>query len=441
MHRKRNVRLLGSALSLALALWATPGLAVVPGIPVADGATLSVVADETFIKTGDGLHLQVWAFGAPAPQYPGPTLKLTRGSSVSLELSNNLDENTSMVFPGMSSVAASCAVPADCVTGLVTTEVVPGGTITYTFTASDPGTYLYQSGTDQALQVEMGLHGAIVVYPATAGQAYDDTEAMCPTTKTTGPSTVVCSSYDREFLITFSDADERIHSNIQDGKPELVDTIGDHRRSYWFMNGRNFSDTLLGDDFPVLPTQPYGSDIRMHPGDRVLVRLVGHGKDCQPFHTHGNHMKVIAEDGRLRESVLGANDGPNLAVESFTYTICPGKTADAIFSWSGEKLGWDIYGHDAGDALETDEYAPDHGKPFPAPETSPLGLTFGGWWSGSPFLGKTAPLPPLEGGNNPTGGFPFFWHSHRQISLVNNDIFPGGLLTIMFVEHPDEPLP
>ena len=35
--------------------------------------------------------------------------------------------------------------------------------MTYTFTASNPGTYVYESGTDTGKQVQMGLYGALIV--------------------------------------------------------------------------------------------------------------------------------------------------------------------------------------------------------------------------------------------------------------------------------------
>src|SRR5437016_3822627 len=50
--------------------------------------------------------------------------------------------------------------------GLLTCEAAPGGTVTYTFTASAPGTHAYYSGTQGDLQIEMGLYGAVIVLPA-----------------------------------------------------------------------------------------------------------------------------------------------------------------------------------------------------------------------------------------------------------------------------------
>ena len=100
------------------------------------------------------------------------------------------------------------------------------------------------------------------------------------------------------------------------------------------------------------------------------------------------------------------------------------------------KLGWDIYGHSPGDPIEPNEYAPDHGKPFPVIMPTNQDLTFGLWYSGSPFLGALGTLPPGEGGFNPNGGFFFMWHSHNEKEITNNDIFPGGLMTMIVIEHP-----
>jgi hypothetical protein len=63
-------------------------------------------------------------------------------------------------------------------------------------------------------------------------------------------------------------------------------------------------------------------------------------------------------------------------------------------------------------------------------------LAFGGFWSGSPYLGTGQPLPPLQGGLNPSSGYTFMWHSHTERELTNDDIFPGGMMTMMIVEAP-----
>src|ERR1035438_8856257 len=97
-------------------------------------------------------------------QIPGPTLIVTEGQTVTVSLLNGLPTaagNTSILFPGFQ-VAASGGVA-----GLLTQEAAHGDTVTYTFTASSPGTRAYYSGTQGDLQIEMGLYGAIIVLPAT----------------------------------------------------------------------------------------------------------------------------------------------------------------------------------------------------------------------------------------------------------------------------------
>jgi hypothetical protein len=80
------------------------------------------------------------------------------------------------------------------------------------------------------------------------------------------------------------------------------------------------------------------------------------------------------------------------------------------------------------------EYCADHGKKFPVVLPEKQDLTFGAWYSGTPFMGTVGTLPPGEGGLNPNGGFSYMWHSHTEKELTNNDIFPGGMLTMLIIE-------
>jgi hypothetical protein len=52
-------------------------------------------------------------------------------------------------------------------------------------------------------------------------------------------------------------------------------------------------------------------------------------------------------------------------------------------------------------------------------------------------MGLAGSLPPGKGGFNPNSGFVFMWHSHSEKELTNNNIFPGGMLTFMIMEHPN----
>jgi hypothetical protein len=234
-------------------------------------------------------------------------------------------------------------------------------------------------------------------------------------------------------LFLLSEMDPRIHEYVAAGRMDLVDNTT-YFPVYWFLNGRTAPDTMAEANSPLLPHQPYNCMPMMHPGEKILLRMIGGGRDLHPFHTHGNHHRVIAREGRLLSSAPGS--GADLGEQAFTTSVIPGSTADAIFTWTGEKLGWDMYGHAPGDPLQPGEYAPDHGKPFPVVLPGTQELTFGQFYGGSPFLGAMGALPPGEGGFNPNGGFLYMWHSHAEKEIVNYDIFPGGMLTMMLIEHP-----
>jgi len=401
------------------------------------GPTFNLGAKVDFIQTPDGGAPIIWGYsnGSARGQYPGPTLIVNEGDTVTVNLTNSLpDQATSIIFPGQTGVVATGGA-----TGLITQEAAAGGgTVSYSFVADKPGTFLYQSGTRPDLQVEMGLFGALIVRPAMgANFAYNDS----------------ATEFDREYLFLQSEMDPRIHFMVETPSQgvaalDSTDYLQKYVANWWFFNGRNGPDTLFPPNLAWLPTQPYNCLPRMHPGERTLMRLVGGGRNAHPFHPHGNHTEIVARNGRLLQSAPGA--GVDLSVGQYTVQTLPGETVDAIWHWTGEKIGWDVYGnpsagpqyiHTCNDGPDADllddvtsEYCPDHYKPIPVDLPESLDLGFGGLWGGSPYLGQLGSLPPGEGGLNPYGAFTFIWHSHAEKELVNYDIFPGGMLTFMFVE-------
>src|SRR5437763_5472062 len=223
-------------LVLALLLTATAHAAA-PGIT---GPSFNLTAQASSISQPDGAAVDSCGYGsngapagfAPAAitntfcnsmQVPGPTLIVTEGQAVTVTLTNNLPAaagNTSILFPGFN-VTATGGVP-----GLMTQEAVPGGTVTYTFTASSPGTRAYYSGTQGDLQVEMGLYGAIVVLPSSVPAACNSglhasnglaqvhwSESDFRLAHAAYNHAGAC--YDREYLFQFSEIDPRIHQEAE----------------------------------------------------------------------------------------------------------------------------------------------------------------------------------------------------------------------------------
>jgi len=125
------------AVTVAVALLVTPSAkAAAPGIT---GTTFNLTAQSAFISQPDGQAVYSWGYGcssapsgyAPAAisggfcntmQIPGPTLIVTEGKTVTINLTNNLPTaagNTSILFPGFT-VTASGGVA-----GLLAQEAAP----------------------------------------------------------------------------------------------------------------------------------------------------------------------------------------------------------------------------------------------------------------------------------------------------------------------------
>lgn len=406
------------------------------------GTNFALSASEGYISVADGGSIYSWGYsdGANAMQLPGPTLIVTQGDTVTVTLTNNLPAaagNVSIVFPGQN-VSNTGGVP-----GATTQEAINGGVVTYTFTADEPGTYQYHSGTQTDLQIEMGLYGALIVRPAQAATG-------CTNSAYNHSSTC----YDREYLYLLSEVDIDIHNAAlaqSSGNGPIVLPAGSFTSEYWLINGRAAPDTMAAAGRDILPYQPYDAMARMHPGEKLLLRVIGSGRELHPFHHHGNHTRVLARDGRL---LLSETDQTKLAGPLlFTIPSVPGSTTDAIFEWTGKDLGWDMYGHVDGDGttcVDSDgdgynddlisglewEWCADHNNPLPVTLPSLSSMAFGGFYSGSPYLGALGSLPPGEGGLNPDAGFAYMWHSHTEREMVNNDVFPGGMMTILIVEAP-----
>jgi FtsP/CotA-like multicopper oxidase with cupredoxin domain len=494
----------------ALLLTAT-AYAAAPGIT---GPTFNLQAQTAFLNQPDGAAVYSWGYGcngAPAGfapkaitnatcstmQVPGPTLIVTEGQTVTVNLTNNLPAaagNTSILFPGFQVTATGG------VAGLMTQEAAPGGAVTYTFTASSPGTRPYYSGTQGDLQIEMGLYGAIIVLPANVPAActtglhasnlaaeahWGESDFRLAAASYDHPKTC----YDREYLFQWAEMDGNIHKTaLAQVTAKNGCTAGaagcslevptePYHPSYFLINGRSMPDLMDANYGAEYPHQPYNGNPHMHPGELTLIRVIGQGRWQHPFHEHANHVRILARDGNL---ILSPGDPTNLAGPLlFTTTTSPGIAFDGIFYFTGRGLNWDAYGHNpkssdplaklpctpdangynTGDptAINFWEWCQDHNKPLqvapfgdvaaggPATLPDPDIFTNGAWYSGSPYLGPNATTRatgpnssflPSNVQANPSNerGWAFMWHSHNEREITTNNVFPGGMLMMMMVD-------
>ena len=248
-----------SAAPVTINLCAKPGTATLTG-----AVTVPIWGFATTATPG--------ACGAATASLPGPQLVVNEGDTVTVNITNGLPAGHTLTFeiPGITVNAGA-------------TDVAAGASGTVSFTASAPGTYLYQAGGGQGRQAAMGLAGALLVNSATAGQAYDS----------------ATTAYDTQAIVVLGAVDPNFNA-----APDTFDMYS-YQATYWLINGKAYPDT---------------AGITAAAGQRLLLRYVNAGFDNSSMAMLGMHERVVARDAHLLNNPFDAN----------AETIPAGATEDAI---------------------------------------------------------------------------------------------------------------
>jgi FtsP/CotA-like multicopper oxidase with cupredoxin domain len=377
-----------------------------PGSPIFDLTTKT-----GYITLPDANTMFMWGYsnGSDGFQHPGPVLCVNEGDTVTVTLHNTLQEAASIVFPGQDNVLAN-GVPAQpeftgtTLTSMTTTAAANGGTATYSFLASNPGTFLYESGTNPEKQVRMGLFGALIVRPTMgADYVYDRADSRFDTAE--------------EFMVLLSEIDPYQHQAVEQGRPF---NMNNYHPRYWLINGRGFPDSIADNNASWLPTQPYGALAEIqefHPADPndlpAAARYLNVGTEDYPFHPHGNNGLVIGRDGRALEG----GTGQDLSFEKFDINIGPGQTWDVIFRW-----------------YDAEHYSPSN--PVPVTVPSLANQEIGMFYSGSPYLGTKETLPPGIQTLNQCGEYYIISHNHALFQITSWGVNMTGPITYMRIDPP-----
>jgi FtsP/CotA-like multicopper oxidase with cupredoxin domain len=207
------------------------------------------------ITMPDGAVVPIWGFAdnpAGPAQLPGPMLIANQGETIAVVLHNELlTEMVSLTFPGQPGMLPDLV------------GVAAGGSTTYSFPASDPGTFLYEAGLTEngTRQVAMGLYGALIIRPFSPGQAYGD----------------AATAYDDEALLVLSEIDPAFNN----------DPVGfqmqHYAPKYWLISGRAYPET---------------AEIETVAGNIVLLRYLNTGLETHSIGLLGLQQQIIAWDGR-----------------------------------------------------------------------------------------------------------------------------------------------
>jgi FtsP/CotA-like multicopper oxidase with cupredoxin domain len=374
-------------------------------------ATFTLTTKTGYIGTPDDNVVFMWGYaeGNSPFQHPSPILCVDEGDTVTVILHNTLSEDVSIMFPGQEDVTADGA-PAgpqfDGVTGELTslTNVAPanGGSVTYSFTASNPGTFLYQSGTNPAKQVRMGLFGVLIVRPSLgANYVNNRTDSQF--------------NPDTEFLVLLSEIDPYLNQAVERGQSF---NMANYHPRYWLINGRGFPDSFAPNFASWLPTQPYGALARVEPyidGDPwSLGRYISVGTVDLPMHPHSKSALVTGRDGRTLEGP----GGEDLAYENFSIPMGPGQTWDGLFRW-----------------YDPDGYDPDT-NPVTVDIPSPVDVVWGVLYSGTPYLGQQGTFPVDFTTLNECGEYYVISHVHALHKITSWGAPMTGPITFLRIDPP-----
>lgn len=273
---------------------------LVMGFSSVQGVTYDLDAGSFDMTMPDMVTVEMWGFGFPGDPYtsPGPVLTVPVGdTTVTINLTNNLTVPISLVIPGLpTSLSPVYHPPGTEYEGRVrslTTETAPGETVSYTWTNLRPGTFLYHSGTQMQIQVQMGLFGAIRQDFAPL-QAYDHSD----------------TSYKNEVVLLFSEVDPIIHNAVRDGNygpgGTITSTIN-YWPAYFLINGEPFQ----------VGQTPVAGGVK---DQKTLIRFLNAGLQTHIPVFHNYFVDVIADDGNLLP----------FFPEQYEISLVAGKTMDVI---------------------------------------------------------------------------------------------------------------
>ena len=118
-------------------------------------AAYDFTISETEHKYIDGVNTPSYAINSSVP---GPLVRGEEGENISINVTNELEESTTLHWHGLQVDNEMDGVP-----GLTQEGIKPGESFEYRLNLDNPGTYWYHSHDDSGRQVEKGLQGPLII--------------------------------------------------------------------------------------------------------------------------------------------------------------------------------------------------------------------------------------------------------------------------------------
>lgn len=338
--------------------------------------------------------------------------------------------------------------------------------VTYFFHLENPGTLMYHCHVEASEHVQMGMYGALVIYPSMKSLAKNGITkcSKCGCWKLNGkeqyhiPKTAtnrnfaynnIHSYFDKEYVMLLSDIDSRWHESVSiKDNPDPFNPVN-FKPDFWLINGRAFPDTLLPHHLTLHPNSDpnltqinYESYVHVKTDEKFLIRMINLGYQVVPWHIHGWHFMVVGKDSHVSPFLALAKDCKHINHEltemGFTNTIGSGETYDLIIT-ADDKRGlyrkYIVKGQDGFDSLceqLRQLYNNDPNSIFDIPE-EPVDCN-------NPQLINYIEICNQDPEDPNDKFFPQFYpmHNHDDYKVTNDGKYPGGQLTMIQIDAPNK---
>lgn len=333
--------------------------------------------------------------------------------------------------------------------------------ITYYFNPMHPGTLMYHCHIEASEHVQMGMYGALIIYPSYASLKkagitkdpkgnwhYKCTKQIQIPKSATNRNFAynsIDSYFDKEYIMLLSDIDSTWHKSVLEDKPFNAVNF---KPDYWLVNGRAFPDTLLphpqtqiNENDHNLTQINYESYVHIKTDDKLLLRMINMGYQVVPWHIHGWHFTVIGKDSSPSPFLeISQKLGLNFRHlgEGFTATIGSGETFDLLIVADDKREQYRNYIVNGQDGLpplchqmhvlqniDSSSIYDIPTQPVNCPNYDTINYI------------EVCNQPPYDPNNQ---FFPQFYpmHNHDDYKVTNNGVYPGGQLTFIQTDAPNK---
>jgi FtsP/CotA-like multicopper oxidase with cupredoxin domain len=320
-----------------------------PGYPVATTKCIHLVAGDGYARMGDEKPLYIFSYadvtgipdtevmveGLMAARYPAPTISITEGDDVFLNLTNvgmmvrpDLFDPHTIHFHGYPNASSVFdGVPDNSV------SINMGATLSYYYKGPRPGTYMYHCHVEATEHMQMGMLGNLYVHPLQNGTPMlNDGRVYTKFAYNDGDGS---TGYDVDFVMQMSGFDGPFHDASETVQPlpfaEMLD-------NYWMLNGRGYPHTIVPGAMPAMAenggkvSQGISSLVTATAGERILLRVSNlNVTEFNTLTSLGIPMKVVGQDAVL----LRGPTGLDLSYETNSLDLGGGQSFDVLLDTDG----------------------------------------------------------------------------------------------------------